>query len=362
MVYCIFSFMVTAVDVWCTLYFLDTFLKRKEVGKLEKTRFIVYYGTMFMPAFICYLFEIVMNWGKFLSVFCVVWLLGLIFYKASIKQIFLYWSLGYGTIILTEWTVITVREIFMPATTLYGDELYYLLATIAKLLEILVVLLIRKIWKSPNESRTLVWKEWYMLICIPIFSIAGVMAMYRFYYYDATFRSVCLFLTLGLVVINFITIHLLQDILDKCEQLRVSTLANQKAKNQIEAYHDMDAVYECQRRRMHDYKNQVVTVQNLVKGGNIDQAMRLMEQLTESISVDLSVINTNHPVVNAVLNQKFHTAKKKRSHAKRTRKVNFPQNMPLPVYCSAETADRNTEESHGPEMAKRRLCGGAATD
>ena len=36
-----------------------------------------------------------------------------------------------------------------------------------------------------------------------------------------------------------------------------------------------------------------------------------MEQLTESISVDLSAINTNHPVVNAVLNHKFHTAKEK---------------------------------------------------
>ena len=36
-----------------------------------------------------------------------------------------------------------------------------------------------------------------------------------------------------------------------------------------------------------------------------------MEQLTESISVDLSAINTNHPVVNAVLNHKFHSAKEK---------------------------------------------------
>lgn len=47
---------------------------------------------------------------------------------------------------------------------------------------------------------------------------------------------------------------------------------------------------------------------------------------------------------------------------KKIRKANFPQNMHLPVYCSAETADRNTEESHGRGMAKRRLYGGAVTD
>jgi site-specific DNA recombinase len=47
---------------------------------------------------------------------------------------------------------------------------------------------------------------------------------------------------------------------------------------------------------------------------------------------------------------------------KKNKKSKFPQNMLSPVYCSAETAGRNTEELHGPEMAKRRLCGGAATD
>lgn len=50
------------------------------------------------------------------------------------------------------------------------------------------------------------------------------------------------------------------------------------------------------------------------------------------------------------------------SHARKIRKANFPRNTPLPVYCSVETADRNTEELHGREMAKRRLCGGVAID
>ena len=29
----------------------------------------------------------------------------------------------------------------------------------------------------------------------------------------------------------------------------------------------------------------------------------------ESISVEMSAVNTNHPIVNAVLNQKFHAAR-----------------------------------------------------
>ena len=43
---------------------------------------------------------------------------------------------------------------------------------------------------------------------------------------------------------------------------------------------------------------------------------------------------------------------------KKNQKSKFPRNMHLPDCCSA---DRNTEESHGRGMAKRRLYGGAAT-
>lgn len=47
---------------------------------------------------------------------------------------------------------------------------------------------------------------------------------------------------------------------------------------------------------------------------------------------------------------------------KKNQKSKFPRNMRSLVYCSAETADRNTDVLHGREMAKRRLCGGVATD
>ena len=38
-------------------------------------------------------------------------------------------------------------------------------------------------------------------------------------------------------------------------------------------------------------------------------AAALAEQLTESISVEMAAVNTNHSIVNAVLNQKFHAAR-----------------------------------------------------
>ena len=62
---------------------------------------------------------------------------------------------------------------------------------------------------------------------------------------------------------------------------------------------------------MHDYKNQLSTIQTLIKNGHIDEALSFTQKLTESIAVEMSAINTNHPVVNAILNQKYRSMQEK---------------------------------------------------
>lgn len=304
-----FSSVVIAMEVWCVLYFLDTFLKKKETRRLGKLRFFLYYIVMLFPAFISN--TELTNWIKLLSGFLSIFVLGMLFYQASMKHLLLFWALCYGIMLLTEWAVISIAGLFGISVILNVGEQYYILSMAVKLLEVLIVLVIRRAWRSRNEYASFNQSEWGLLVCIPIFSTIGGMAMYLFYPEDMSVKGVYSFLTLGLVCINFITIYFVQDILDKSEQLRISTLANQNAKNQIEAYHDMDAVYERQRRKMHDYKNQLMAVRDLLRSGEHEKAVRLLGQLTESISVDMSAINTNHSVVNAVLNQKFHAAKEK---------------------------------------------------
>ncbi len=91
--------------------------------------------------------------------------------------------------------------------------------------------------------------------------------------------------------------------------MRESALADQKKESRLAHYRDIQAVYERQGRKMHDYKNQIRTMQVLLKEDDTQAAAGLAERLTESIPVEMSAVNTNHPVVNAVLNQKFHAAR-----------------------------------------------------
>ncbi|MCB5932859.1 ATP-binding protein, partial [[Eubacterium] rectale] len=79
----------------------------------------------------------------------------------------------------------------------------------------------------------------------------------------------------------------------------------------IADYQDREEIYERQRRKMYDYKNQLSTIQTLIKNGHTNEALSFMQKLTESIAVEMSAINTNHPVVNAVLNQKYRSMQEK---------------------------------------------------
>ena len=144
---------------------------------------------------------------------------------------------------------------------------------------------------------------------VPVFTIVSMLLMYFCYSGEKKVQAVYLFIAAGLIVMNFLVMMLMQDILVKGELLRESALTDQKKESQLAHYRDMQAVYERQGRKMHDYKNQIRTIQVLLKEGDTQTAAELAERLTESISVEMSAVNTNHPVVNAVLNQKFHAAK-----------------------------------------------------
>ncbi len=117
-------------------------------------------------------------------------------------------------------------------------------------------------------------------------------------------QNVFLFLSVGLVAINLILMEFMQNTIEKEERI-------QNQKNRIADYQDREEIYERQRRKMHDYKNQLSTIQTLIKNGHTDEALSFTQKLTESIAVEMSAINTNHPVVNAVLNQKYRSMQEK---------------------------------------------------
>lgn len=299
------SFFLIAIETWGSIYFFDTFMERKRMGRLKKRRFVVLYPALVAVAFLgeyCPMGVKVLLVVLALTIFCEV------FYKADWKQCIFFSGLDYSLLFLADIVGLQLENMLMDSEEAYVFKPIFL-ALPAKLAWLCVLFAVRKIWKGKNNYEGLSHKEWWKFGMMPLFTATAMLLMYYCYSSDKKVQVSYLFLTVGLIVMNFLVIELMQDILEKGELLRESALTDQKKESQLAYYRDMQTVYERQGRKMHDYKNQIRTIQVLIKEGDPQAAATLAERLTESILVEMSAVNTNHPVVNAVLNQKFHLAR-----------------------------------------------------
>lgn len=296
------SFCIMAIETWGSIYFFDTFLKKKNVGWLGKCRYVALYifcfagaylGGYFVPMGIKVLLMVLI-----LMAFCAV------FYEAEWKQYIFFSVLNYSLLFLTDLFMLQMENMLVSKS----DVLTFLLLP-SKMAWLCVVFIVRKIWKGKSNYNELSRQEWQKFCMIPLLTAASMLLMYFCYSGEKKVQTAYLFLSTGLIFINILVVELMQGILEKEELLREGALAGQKKESQLAHYQDMQAVYERQGRKMHDYKNQIRTIQALLKKGDNQAAAALAERLTESISVEMAAVNTNHSVVDAVLNQKFHAAR-----------------------------------------------------
>ena len=54
-----------------------------------------------------------------------------------------------------------------------------------------------------------------------------------------------------------------------------------------------------------------MTIQELIESGNSNSACKLANDLTKSVDIEMSEVNTGHVIVNAILNQEYRIAKGK---------------------------------------------------
>lgn len=307
------SFCLIAVEAWGSVYFFDTFMERKRTGWLDQCRYAVLYfacvGGAALGEFLYATGIKVYSMGIRVLVIVLAYMaFCAAFYRADWKQCVFFSVLAYSLPFLMDYLLLLVELLWNLGGKLNDFELD-LLYLPARLGWIFLLLALRRLWKGKDSYRALSYEEWRQFGIVPLFTLASILFMYFSFSFEKKVQAVYFFLVAGLIMINLLVLMLMQDILVKGELLRENALTDQKKESQLAYYRDMKAVYARQGRKLHDYKNQIRTMQVLLKDGNVQAAAGLAERLTESLSAEMSAVNTNHPVVNAVLNQKFHAAR-----------------------------------------------------
>ena len=112
----------------------------------------------------------------------------------------------------------------------------------------------------------------------------------------------------GFAVVYVLGFYYMVSLLQKESQMQKLRLLHEQTQNQMHLYQSMKKRYEQQRRFSHDYKNQLNCIQGMIGSGQTEEALAYISGLTGSFRYNEMCVNTEHAVVNVMLNQKYQEA------------------------------------------------------
>lgn len=238
-----------------------------------------------------------------------------IYYNATFLQNIVLSSIYYGLLVGIDYLFMVMFKLLLPEryiTILYNSVSGTIIALLCKIFLLLIVVSIRKLWKSEDNLDMISNKEWICLSSFPLLTIISMAGMlYVFTQTDKRISDVFLIIAFGLVSMNFLVFYLIHDIVNREAAIQDSRLIQERTKNQMAIYRNMHDTYKRQRKKFHDYKNQLICIQGMLANGKIEETVEYITNLTGNLVKDMDVVHTNNAVVDAVINQKYRFAQMK---------------------------------------------------
>lgn len=88
-------------------------------------------------------------------------------------------------------------------------------------------------------------------------------------------------------------------------------MLNQSMQLQTNSYLALEKSYKAQRSATHEFKHQLQTVHGLLEQNNVEKAKEYIQQIQAAHTLRIFAANTGHAVIDAILNEKYHTAREK---------------------------------------------------
>lgn len=302
---------ILAVEIICYLIFFGIFARGKKIKVKQKI------------SAICLLISIVYVCVYFLKNYTIVKLL-MIMLTMLIVIRFLYEISAVKTIILTLLIqgIIGVIDyiVIMIVTARYNNidiledstDLIGVLVIIASRIILFLFLIIIKRISVIKKKNVIDMsnKEWLQFLIFPIFTLITVIVMTNSMVtsYHEDIVNVYYVIAIVLIVLNMVVFHLINEILENSQRIREADVLKQQSIGQLELYNSLRKNYDIQRKRTHEYKNQIMCIDSLLKKKNYNKLEEYINSIFDKLDGQLDMVDTNNEVVNAVINAKYYEA------------------------------------------------------
>lgn len=160
-----------------------------------------------------------------------------------------------------------------------------------------------------NNIKETAWKRFSY---IPIFGLIVMLGLSMLTWNtEALDKNIRLLIVAGYSISCLFVFYFIKNILEKEAEIHWIRLLHERARNQMDMYYSMQQSYERQRTLLHDYKNQLNCIQGLLMEGKEKEALDYIGRISGKVEKSADTVNTNHSVVNVILNQKLRAAQEK---------------------------------------------------
>lgn len=186
--------------------------------------------------------------------------------------------------------------------------LYVTIVSSGKLFAIFIAWIISQFFK--NKSIRPMQGKWLLLsLLFPASSNAMLLMIFQNFQDEADISESVVFFCCILAVANIAILYLISVIEKSTEDLKETALLNQQMDIQTEHILALEKSYRAQRQVTHDFRNQLQTISDLLAMGELNAAKDYIQQLQGQQTTRIFTVNSHHPIIDAVLNHKYQTAK-----------------------------------------------------
>ena len=159
------------------------------------------------------------------------------------------------------------------------------------------------------DSLVAVNKKWLGLtILFPVISLS-ILALN--FYNNQTSEDISVGIVLMaaiLVVANVCMIYLINTLAESTLKEQELRLSRQQLTLQAKNIFALEKSYRAQRKTTHDFERHLQTLSDLLNNNEIETAVQYLKRLQNTKELRLICINSNHPVIDAILNEKHQKA------------------------------------------------------
>lgn len=296
------------IEAMCCKTFFETFGKIRHNGWINLIQvMLLFYSMCFYSYTLSEYF--VLRQVVAISVFSV-----LMFWhiKISLKKSFILAILFDALLLAMDYLIYLICSWFSLSNESLGQQYeigFALVSLLAKVILFFAVLIIRKQFGKKSIAMMLD-AEWIRFLFFPVFIIAAISAMLSVFGYVQTVEqaSLLFIIAFGMIGMNIVVFHLINDVVEREAQMHENKVFQIQAKNQLEMYQSISENFDNQKRKTHEYKNQILCIESLLDKKQYSKLEEYVKKIYGSLNDEPDAINTNNVIVNAVLNTKYQEA------------------------------------------------------